>query len=87
VRTGNEILVNGRTYGIKGTSTTLYPITGPGFVQLDRASYQALKIYISDGEKAAQNEISRNPYLRSNADLATVQSLYKLYLQYKSGAP
>lgn len=44
VRVGNEVTVNGRTYGIEPTAT-LYPITGPGFVLLDRGAYKALGYY------------------------------------------
>ena len=79
---GNEITVNGRTYGLKGTSPTLYPIDGDGLYQLDRAGYAALKAYITKGIDGGMIQILSNPYI-SDADNAAAEKLYAIYLRYK----
>ncbi|WP_112141140.1 hypothetical protein [Glycomyces dulcitolivorans] len=57
--------VNGRIYGMEMPSGTLFPVSGDGFVNLNRAEYQVLKEMMGtngDLDQARQN-ISRNPYL------------------------
>ena len=70
-------LINGRTYGIHGQS--LYPISGPGFIQLDRPAFQALGVYNKFGntEQAARiidAMAQTNPGLTPDQRLAALQS-------------
>jgi len=44
VRVGNTVSINERVYGMKPTGL-LYPISGNGFVFLDRGAYSALGYY------------------------------------------
>ncbi|WP_437838186.1 PAAR-like domain-containing protein [Sorangium sp. So ce1153] len=43
VKQGDNIIVNGRTYGYHADTGTTYPISGPGVVDMDRAQHQLLK--------------------------------------------
>ncbi len=52
---GETFLINGRTYGLHGS--TLFPIAGPGFYLLNRAAYRALGVYNKFGNGIAANEI------------------------------
>ena len=53
-REGNTFIVNGRTYGMH--DGILYPISGPGFHQLERGAFKALGVYnvFGDTPKAAE---------------------------------
>jgi len=42
-KSGNDILVNGRTYEMHAETGTVYPKSGPGVHQMDRAQHQLLK--------------------------------------------
>lgn len=42
-RAGEDIVVNGRTYGWHPETGTTYPKSGPGIVKMDRAQHQLLK--------------------------------------------
>lgn len=42
-QSGNDMIVNGRTYGIHSDTGRTYPISGPGVTNLDRAEHQFLK--------------------------------------------
>ena len=44
-KTGGSYVVNDRTYGVEA-SGKLYPISGAGFVEMDRGAYLALQILI-----------------------------------------
>jgi hypothetical protein len=67
---GNTVTVNGRTYGIEPTAT-LYPISGPGFVFLDRGSYIALGFYnelgVTDLAEIRMDQARITPQSRENA--------------------
>ena len=59
IRAGNTVTLNQRTYGIK-PNATLYPISGPGFVFLDRGAYKALGYYNDFGvSELAEEEMNR----------------------------
>ncbi|RLK58157.1 hypothetical protein [Actinokineospora cianjurensis] len=53
---------SGRRYGVESNGT-LYPVDGPGFVQLDRAEYKALQAIVKhNGDvDAAMRGVSRDP--------------------------
>jgi hypothetical protein len=60
IRIGNTVTIDRRTYGIEPTAT-LYPISGPGFVSLDRGAYKALGYYNDYGfTDFAETEMDRN---------------------------
>lgn len=42
-KAGDDIVVNGRTYGQHADTGTVYPKSGPGVHQVDRAQHQLLK--------------------------------------------
>lgn len=42
-RSGEDIIVNGRTYGMHGDTGTVFPKSGPGIHNVDRAQHQLLK--------------------------------------------
>ena len=54
-REGNTFIVNGRTYGMH--DGILYPISGPGFHQLDRGAFKALGVYNTFGDTPRAAEI------------------------------
>lgn len=59
IRAGNMVTINERTYGIK-PNATLYPISGLGFVLLDRGAYKALGYYNDFGiTDLAEEEMNR----------------------------
>lgn len=59
IRAGNTVTINERTYGIE-PNATLYPISGSGFVLLDRGAYKALGYYNDFGvTDLAEEEMNR----------------------------
>lgn len=57
--------VNGRTYGMETPLGTLYPVSGDGFVNLNRAEYQMLKMMMgSNGDlDRVKQQTEQNPFL------------------------
>jgi hypothetical protein len=78
--------VNGRSYGVEA-SGTVYPISGPGFVNLSRPEYKVLKQLIaSDGDiNAAREALRRDPSV-GEADWVAALAVFKLHKSYKGGA-
>jgi hypothetical protein len=78
--------VNGRTYGVESTGT-VFPVSGPGFVNLSRTEYKVLKQLIgSDGDVgAARSALSRDPSV-SDADWRSALEVFKQHKSYKGGA-
>lgn len=77
--------VNGRTYGMELPKGTLFPDSGEGFVNLDRAQYQILKEMVrtnGDLDQAQQN-ISRNPFLQSESDWNAALGVFEFSNKYK----
>ncbi|VVS94184.1 FG-GAP-like repeat-containing protein [Desulfoluna spongiiphila] len=62
---GDKFIVNGRTYGMH--DGTLYPISGPGFHQLDRAAFKALGVFNKFGNTSKANQIINNMGLSQDA--------------------
>jgi hypothetical protein len=54
-RVDGHYVVNGRTYGVH--DGTLYPVSGPGFHQLNRGSFQALGVLNKFGDTAEARAI------------------------------
>jgi uncharacterized protein YukE len=83
---GNCYEVNGRSYGVEGTGT-VYPISGPGFVNLSRSEYKVLKQLIgSDGDVTAAREALRRDPSVSEADWTAALDVFKYHKSYKGGA-
>lgn len=61
--------VNGRTYGMETPLGTLYPVSGDGFVNLNRAEYQMLKTMMaSNGDlDQVRQQTEQNPFLNDPA--------------------
>ncbi len=54
---GENLVVNGRTYGVHPDTGRLFPISGPGFHQLNRGAHKALGIFNKFGETPKAHEI------------------------------
>ena len=78
--------VNGRSYGVE-SGGTVFPISGPGLVNLSRLEYKALKQLIaSDGDiTAAREALRQDPYV-SEADWMAALSVFRYHKSYKGGA-
>jgi uncharacterized protein YukE len=78
--------VNGRSYGVE-TSGTVYPISGPGFVNLSRPAYKVLKQCIAaDGDIAAAREALRRDPSVSDVDWEAALEVFTWHKNYKGGA-
>jgi hypothetical protein len=82
----NSYQVNGRSYGVESTGT-VYPISGPGFVNLSRSEYKILKQLIgADGDvTAAREALHRDPSV-SDTDWPAAMEVFKHHKSYKGGA-
>ena len=63
VKNGDEIVVNGRTYGYHADTGTTFPMSGPGVVDMDRAQHQLLKQLNSQSFENAMKFASNFPGL------------------------
>ncbi|MEF3118206.1 hypothetical protein [Streptomyces chrestomyceticus] len=69
--------INGRTYGVHENGT-VYPASGPGFVQLDRNEYAALSaIAKAKGDLSAAPQLTRAPRFVNNPE--AVEKALSLY--------
>jgi hypothetical protein len=82
----NRYEVNGRTYAVESTGT-VFPVSGPGLVNLSRSEYKVLKQLIgSDGDiGAARDALRRDPHV-SDADWRSALEVFKHHKSYKGGA-
>ncbi|WP_274911326.1 WXG100-like domain-containing protein [Streptomyces sp. WZ-12] len=77
VGNGNEYEINGRRYGIEANGTS-FPISGPGFVELDRNEYAALQqIAKAKGDLGAAPQLTKAPRFVNNPE--SVQKALKIY--------
>jgi hypothetical protein len=69
--------VNGRSYRVKNGGT-VFPVSGTGFVQLNRTEYAALQsIARAGGDVSAVREFQYNPAFRNNPDaIAKAKAIY-----------
>lgn len=76
-------LPNGRVYGVE-SSGTVFPVSGPGFANLSRAEYQALKHYIrADGDIAQANRaMERDPSI-SESDKQAALEIFRQHRKYQ----
>lgn len=76
-------LVNGRRYAIEPHGR-VFPVDGPGFVQMNRVEYTALKhIMRAQGDMSKlQTMFSKAPQFRENPE--AVQKALTLYRKYYS---
>ena len=58
-KVGDKLVVNQRTYGYHDNGT-LYPISGPGFHELDRATFKALGVFNKFGNTERAMDILKN---------------------------
>jgi hypothetical protein len=75
IRVGNELRVNGRTYGVEA-SGTLYPIAGPGFQFLDRAAFKALGVYNQLGDSAEAEAVLQRMHGQTPASRRAALAAY-----------
>jgi hypothetical protein len=68
-RVGDRFIINGRTYGAH-TNGTLYPISGPGFIQLDRGAFKGLGVLNKFGDTPQAAEIMGRMGLSPEAQAA-----------------
>jgi hypothetical protein len=71
---GGNFIINDRTYGMH--DGTLYPISGPGFHQLNRPSFKALGVLNQFGETPQAFEILKK-MKTSDGDLAAASAVYR----------
>jgi Domain of unknown function (DUF4150) len=76
VRQGDNIIVNGRTYGYHAETGTTYPMSGPGTVNMDRAQHQLLKMLNSQSLDGAMKYAANVPDL-DEAKIKQVLDLWK----------
>jgi hypothetical protein len=78
--------VNGRTYGVESTGT-VFPESGPGFVNLSRSQYKVLQQLIgSDGDvDTARDALRRDPSI-ADADWPAALEVFQHHKSYKGGA-
>nr|WP_305089272.1 DUF4214 domain-containing protein [Massilia sp. YIM B04103] len=55
---GNTVEINGRVYGHHGREGSIYPISGDGFITLNKGEYLALKTYKSHPPERAESMLS-----------------------------
>lgn len=82
----NRYEVNGRTYGMESTGT-VFPVSGPGFVNLSRSEYKVLKQLIgSVGDvDAARAALRRDPSVE-DADWGAALDVFRHHKSYRGGA-
>ncbi|NMO53881.1 hypothetical protein HH310_22210 [Actinoplanes sp. TBRC 11911] len=78
--------VNGRSYGVEGNGT-VFPISGPGFVQMSRPEYKVLQQLIgSSGDVAAAREtLLRDPSV-SESHWAAALAVFAHHRTYRGEA-
>nr|WP_319392652.1 RHS repeat-associated core domain-containing protein [uncultured Desulfobacter sp.] len=69
---GDKFVVKGRTYGMH--DGTLYPVSGAGFHQLDRAAFKALGVLNKFGNTSKANQIINNMGLSDDAVKAALKA-------------
>jgi hypothetical protein len=82
----NRYEVNSRTYVVESTGT-VFPVSGPGLVNLSRSEYKVLKQLIgADGNiNTARDALRRDPSV-SDADWRSALEVFKHHKSYKGGA-
>ncbi len=82
----NRYEVNGRSYAMESTGT-VFPVSGPGFVNLSRSEYKVLKQLIgNDGDiSAAQAALRRDPSV-SDADWRSALDVFRNHKSYRGEA-
>jgi hypothetical protein len=75
---GSVYSINGRSYGVEPQGT-VFPISGPGLVQLDRNEYAALsEIAKAGGDIERVEAFRRNPRFTRNPDaVARAKAIYE----------
>ncbi|MEU3887442.1 hypothetical protein [Streptomyces sp. NPDC029041] len=73
----NTYEINGRTYRVEDTGT-VFPVSGPGLVDMDRIEYAALKeIVRNKGDLSKSQQLQRNPKFVNNPDkVAKAKQVY-----------
>jgi hypothetical protein len=78
--------INGRTYAVESTGT-VFPDSGPGFVNLSRSEYKVLKQLIgADGDFGAAREALRRDPSISGADWPAALEVFRHHKSYKGEA-
>jgi hypothetical protein len=80
---GSTYLVNGRKYTVEGNGT-VYPMSGPGLVEMSRGEYKALQAIVrNNGDlMKCQKQFANDPSI--NGDPQNVPTAYALYSRYYS---
>ncbi|BCJ52514.1 hypothetical protein Asp14428_39890 [Actinoplanes sp. NBRC 14428] len=82
----NRYEVNGRTYAVEA-SGTVFPVSGPGLVNLSRSEYKVLRQLIgSDGDIGAAREALRRDPSVGDADWRPALDVFRHHKSYKGGA-
>ena len=82
----NRYEINGRTYGVEPTGT-VFPVSGPGFVNLTRPEYKVLKQLIgSEGDIGAAREALRRDPNVSDAHWTMALEVFRHHKSYRGEA-
>ncbi|MGL5011185.1 MAG: hypothetical protein ACRC6I_15005 [Paracoccaceae bacterium] len=74
---GNNYVVNGRTYGMHADTGRTYPISGPGIHQFSRGEHQFLRMLNESGLDAAR-QFGRNLPGLSQEQMDRVVGLWRM---------
>jgi hypothetical protein len=81
----NRYEVNDRTYGVE-VSGTVYPISGPGLVNLSRSEYKVLKQMIaSEGDLGTAREALRRDPSVTAGDWTAALDVFRHHKSYQGG--
>ena len=80
-RAGEDILVNGRTYGWHPDTGVTFPKSGPGVVQLDRNQHQFIKMLNGGSMEDAMKFANNKPGLAGQT--AKIQAVLNLWNKCK----
>jgi hypothetical protein len=74
---GNTYEINGRTYRVEDNGT-VFPVSGPGLVDMDRIEYAALKeIVRNKGDLGKSQQLQRDPKFVNNPEkVAKAKQVY-----------
>jgi hypothetical protein len=86
ISASNMYEINGRSYAVESTGT-VFPVSGPGLVNLSRSEYKILRQMIgSDGDiNAARDALRRDPSI-NDTDWQLALEVFRNHKSYRGGA-
>lgn len=81
------VRINGRAYGMKGTSDRLYPIDGPTFEQLTEGQYLALRNLLGHPEHGAEKANEGDKRVRKPEDVEHARKIVAMMEEIRARDP